>query len=92
MFLCLSLLLLMQYTSVLLIIIPFDSVILNIEREEKEKSLTFEFCFLTGRNVHYINWTNNMDQFLALLPFLSFKGHSLNHTAAEGLAEALGVC
>ncbi|WVZ24271.1 hypothetical protein V8G54_002815 [Vigna mungo] len=44
-----------------------------------------------GRNVHYINWTNNMDQFLALLPFLSFKGHSLNHTAAEGLAEALGM-
>jgi len=33
-----------------------------------------------------------MDQFLALLPFLSFKGHNLNHTAAEGLAEALGVC
>ncbi|CAJ1939284.1 unnamed protein product [Sphenostylis stenocarpa] len=43
-----------------------------------------------GRNVQYINWTNNMEQFLALLPFLSFQGHSLNHTAAEGLAEALG--
>ncbi|XP_027915737.1 mediator of RNA polymerase II transcription subunit 25-like [Vigna unguiculata] len=44
-----------------------------------------------GRSIHYINWTNNMDQFLALLPFLSFKGHNLNHTAAEGLAEALGM-
>ncbi|BAT75024.1 hypothetical protein VIGAN_01281800 [Vigna angularis var. angularis] len=44
-----------------------------------------------GRNIHYINWTNNMDQFLALLPFLSFKGHNLKHTAAEGLAEALGM-
>jgi len=53
---------------------------------------SYEFIF-TGRNVHFINWTSNVDQFLALLPYLSFRGHNSNsHTAAEGLAEALGVC
>ncbi|KAK7348651.1 hypothetical protein VNO80_23245 [Phaseolus coccineus] len=39
-------------------------------------------CFC--RNVHFINWTSNMDQFLALLPFLSFRGdNNQSHTAAE---------
>jgi len=32
-----------------------------------------------------------MDQFIALLPYLAFKGPNKTHTAAEGLAEALGV-
>ncbi|QCD83083.1 mediator of RNA polymerase II transcription subunit 25 [Vigna unguiculata] len=55
------------------------------------RKIVSEYLVNIVRSIHYINWTNNMDQFLALLPFLSFKGHNLNHTAAEGLAEALGM-